>query len=238
LVSEGGNDRTTVEVAISGTAMSSSNVPLLVEEARRTRGQSVVAGVVGWDRPPERIELDSESVKPKYEGGDPGAEVRELNAITDWFDDQGLLVVFTAGGYGHSPSTINWKHNVSIFDGSASGRLLLRVEGKPSRFAALREAKVQWEARSGEHKTLHLSDDLTVTDEASTEVTPADAAKKRLQELGVHLVFSRTSEADDAFWVGEVYDEDGINLKAVQVAETLDDLWLVLADDVLPDENR
>jgi hypothetical protein len=132
-----------------------------------------------------------------------------------------MVLFFTARGGGTGSSVSSWKHTANIFDPS-TGKLVLRVVAS-SALEAAREAKAKWET---EH-----------TDEPPPRKTEATAEpENRLRQFGINTVISRTSEDPDAFWMGLAYDHDD-RFVAVAVQPTLEDLWLTLAEDVLPPED-
>lgn len=226
LVREGdGSEKRTIEVWISGTAMSSSNVPEVVENARQSRGQNVVARILDWEEPPVRVVLGTNTEKPTFEGGEPGAEVRELNEVIEWFDDRGLVLMFTARGTGTGPNpTIHYDtHSANVLD-LEDDKLVLRVESH-TKLEAARGAKAQW---------LELHPDLPPPEPPKSPVATTEQPRERLREFGVHLSISETSEGEDTCYVAMAYDDDGHWL-GIAVAPTLDDVWLTIADDVLPD---
>jgi hypothetical protein len=152
-------------------------------------------------------------------------EVSELNKIADWFEDRGLLLVFTARGIGIGESVSSWTHSANLID-PAADKLVLRIEA-PTRLEAVRNAKAKWIADHAE---------VAVRSQATKSLTPEVAERvEQLREHHIHLVVSRASEAEDAAWMAEAYDQDA-NLVAMAVQPTLDDLWLTIAEDVLPSD--
>jgi hypothetical protein len=138
-----GDQTRTVEVFVSGTAMSSSTVPAVVEDARETRGGSAVADVLEWEQPPTRIRFNTDSVKPLVEGGEPGAEIRELTEIVDWFQERGLYFMFAKRGSGTDEAFHGWHTHTAHLIDPKEDKLLGSFEA-PTRLEAVRAARDAW----------------------------------------------------------------------------------------------
>jgi hypothetical protein len=196
--------RRIVQVSVSGTAMSSSSVPAVVEKARETRGATAVAAVLDWEEPPERIRFNTSSVKPIFEGGDPGPEVRELLEIVDWFQERGLYFIFAkrGGGTGPMPAVPRWcTHTAHLIDPKAD-ELLGSFEA-PTRLKAVRKARESWPGTEG-----RLQDAGPSPPAPSLKIDTAEA--DRVKRNGIDLIWNRPDEGDpDSGWLLEAYNDDG-----------------------------
>ena len=146
LGSDPDSERRTVLVKISGTAMVAEAVHFRVDHARRSEGQTEVHRVLDWDEPPSEIVFNSASEAPDFIGGEPGPAAVELAETAAWFQERGIVLVWTGRGVGRGPLT---SHSANLIDLEADD-LVARFE-RPFRLDAVREAQRWWlENREGE----------------------------------------------------------------------------------------
>ena len=232
LVSEDGSHERTVQVWVTGTAMSSSGVHFRVDDARKTGGEDEIGRVLEWEEPPERIDFGSDSAAPSFEGGQPGPDVRELTAIVEWFDERGIAVIFTGHGVGVGPNEeveiTQWTAN--IYD-LKTDKLIARFGGV-SRLDAARTAR-----REFEKGVEPPSASAEASAPAPTVVIRDEEQRDRLRQRHISVIENAPIEGDpDSAWVLEAYDKSG-NIVGIAVQETQTDAWLNLVEEFLPEED-
>lgn len=243
LVNEDGSERRGVIVEISGTAMSAADVHFRVDHARQSNGQTEIERVREWREPPRKIVLHSASTIPDMEGGDPGPDLAEIVAITDWFDQRDITLVFTGRGsgvlggapLGGAPlGGFITSHTANLIDLEADD-LIGRFEAG-SRLAAAREAQQWWIENKGPGKpvTIELAP-AHGKSRATLEISVPKISPEQREKLNrrdIHLVLNGPSpDGPDSGYVFEAYDKDG-NMVGLSVGETADDAWLALYDDL------
>jgi hypothetical protein len=243
---EGSSKRRTVLVKISGTAMASDDLHFRVAHGRDSKGQTEVQRVLEWEEPPKEIVFHSESEAPEIRGGERGPAVKEIGALAEWFDDRGILLVFTGRGTGVGPTPppiSRWTAN--LIDPKAD-KLLARFEAS-SRVAAARDAQ-RWCREYKEPKTQTIEPPSILSAEAfgnpTVEGEEVEAPKlpaeqlERVKRYGFHLIYTAPAEGDpDSDWMIEAYD-DGGELRGIAAQKTVDDALLTILEDLLPPEER
>jgi hypothetical protein len=213
--------------------MSSANVPFRVDRARESSGQTEIVRILDWEEPPERIVLHSESQAPTIHGGEPGPEVRELAEIIDWFEERGILLVFTARGAGVGEDVRLTIHSANLIDHEAD-QLVARFEAR-TRLISAREARDWWLASRESKSTAAATS--TATSGVEAPAIPPDQ-RRRLKRRHVSLVITGP-DADDpeSGWMIEAYSKEG-KLLGIAVAATAQDAYLTIYDDLFPGDSE
>ena len=245
LVSEDGAEERGVRVKISGTAMALRDVHPRVADARTSKGETEISGVLDWVEPPEEIEFVSTSSAPSYKGGDPGPESKEVGEIGNWFDERGITMMFTGRGVGvgpNPPPIQTWTANLLDLD---RDELLYRAE-TPSRLEAARKAKAWWqEHEERPHRTVAIGTApetdiaLPITPIGGTVPKPEISREQavRLRRHRLHLVWTGPDPDDpDSCWMIEVFNQDERLIGIAIQPEAQDALSTVLEDLVPPGE--
>jgi hypothetical protein len=242
LVSDNG-DRHSVLVFVSGTAMSLKNVPFRVEHARQSSGHTEVSRILDWEEPPRRIILHSESQLPTYDGGEPGPEVRELTEIVSWFEERGLLLLFTARGRGIPRGEVEYTtHSANVIDQEAD-ELVARSEAR-TRLEAARDARAWWienrEAAGGSGVELDLQP-VEGKSSATLDLQTPDISSEQREHFDRREVILVTTGPDtddpESGWMFEAYSKNG-TLLGITVAATAQDAYLTLYDDLFPGDGE
>lgn len=230
-----GSKTRTVQVWITGTAMSASGVHSRVDQARRTRGRDEVQRVAEWEEPPNRILFGSDSNAPQFEGGEPGPEERELTAIAEWLDERGISLIFIPHGIGVGPDGVETPlYGATLYD-LERDEVIGQYDG-PTRLEAARAGRDAVEARE--------ADDARVAPPAPAEaqapaprVTAGDEQLALLRRHHITLVWSMPTEGDpESGWMIEAYDQGG-NLLDIAVHESADEALLTIAESLIPNQD-
>lgn len=243
----------TVLVKITGTAMAAQDVHFRLDHARRSEGQTEVSRVLDWDEPPEEIAFGSASEVPDFIGGDPGPEVAELAEIAAWFQERGIVLVWTGRGVGVSPETAKiTTHSANLIDQEAD-KLVARFEA-PWRVDAVREAQRWWienkpsesAASNGERKgrivegSAHLVGESHL--EASGEVTRPHVPRDDLDALVRHgrAIWFTEPDPDDpeSRWMAEVWNVETGTIIEVATGYTAEEAFVIIRPSVLPPDDR
>lgn len=248
LTNEDGGESRTVLVKITGTAMMAEDVPFRVDHARRSDGQTEVSRVLDWDEPPDEIAFGSASEVPDFVGGEPGPEVAELAEIAAWFQERGIILVWTGRGAGVSLET----HSANLIDPEAD-ELVARFEA-PWRVQAVREAQRWWldnqprqsAATDGNRKgrivegSAHLAGESRL--EASGEVTRRPVPSEDLDALGRYgrvILFTKPDPDDpESRWMAEVRELETGTIIEVATGYTAEDAFITIRPSVLPPDDR
>lgn len=248
LTNEDGGESRTVLVKITGTAMMAEDVPVRVDQARRSDGQTEVSRVLDWDAPPDEIAFGSASEVPDFVGGEPGADVAELAEIAAWFQERGIILVWTGRGVGPSLET----HSANLIDPEAD-ELVARFEA-PWRVQAVRDAQRWWldnqlsqsaatdDKRRGRivEGSAHLVGESRL--EASGEVTRPHVPSEDLDALGRYgrvILFTRPDPDDpESRWMAEVRELEAGTIVELATGYTADEAFVTIRPSVLPPDDR
>jgi hypothetical protein len=249
LADESGQRRN-VLVKISGTAMVTQDAHSRLENARRSDGQTEVHRVLDWDEPPSEITFHSASEAPDFVGGKPGPEVAELAEIATWFQERGIVLLWTGHGTGTSPETTRiTSHSANLMDPEAD-ELLARFVA-PFRVEAVRAAQAWWR-----EKRENADDEAGQTGvaETATEVSgtgridgPAEAERPHvppedlaaLTRIGRVLWFTPPDPDDpESRWMAEVRDAETGTIIDFATGYTAEEALVTIRPSIAPPDDR
>jgi hypothetical protein len=252
LADESGAERRTVLVKISGTAMVAEDVHVRVATSRASEGQTEVHRILDWDEPPSEISFHSAADAPDFVGGEPGPEVAELAEVAAWFQERGIVILWTGRGTGIAPETARiTTHSANLIDPEAD-ELVARFEA-PWRVQAVRDAQRWWvdnkESESTEGRVMDKSGGATATLQAGGRVEvsgepPAvpHVSPPELETLVRHgrvLWFTEPDPEDpESRWLAEVRDAYSGTIIDFATGYTAEEAYVTIRPSILPPDDR